>query len=146
MAHRLRRQLIHELTASGSFETVGKTEPALTGPGLIRIDGRIETLDPGADFLAILTGDLGWGGAEMSARFRVIDGNGRPYVVFTEIVSATRPLAEATRIGTVFSPHFDPLYDDDLADAMAVSVAEAITGWAAEPALTVGVDRAGNER
>jgi hypothetical protein len=140
LAHRLRRQLIRELTASGSFDDVGKAEPAQGGFGLVRVEGHIEAVDPGTDVLAIVTGDFGWGGAAMRARFRIIDGRGRPDFLFTETIGASQPLAEATWIGTLFSPHFDPLYGDDLADAMAVAVAEAIAAWVARPALSVGAD------
>lgn len=131
LAHRVRRQLIVDLGEDRSFERVEKAVPDIAPPDLIRVDGRIEALDPGADFLATLAGDVGWGGAELRARFRIRGRDDQVYADFTQTVSASRPLAETTVIGTVYTPHFDPLYADDLADALAAEAADTIAAWAA---------------
>jgi len=100
-------------------------------PDVRHLVGRIEALDPGVDILAVATGEIGWGGAELRARFRILGDGDRLYADFTQTVTASRPLAETTVIGTVFTPHFDPLYADDLADALAAEAADAIAAWAA---------------
>jgi hypothetical protein len=131
LARRIRSELIAELGDNPSFDAVGKAAPGLARPGLIRVDGRIEALDPGVDILAVATGDIGWGGAELRARFRILGDGDRLYADFTQTVTASRPLAETTVIGTMFTAHFDPLYADDLADALAAEAADAIAAWAA---------------
>jgi hypothetical protein len=131
IAHRIRRQLVAELKDRPAFDVVGTAEPALVPPGLVHVDGRIEALDPGVDFVSMLTGAAGWGGASLRVGFRIRDRDGRVLADFTEAVTASEPLAETTVIGDMMGAQFDPLYADDLADALADRVASAIAGWAA---------------
>jgi hypothetical protein len=138
LARRLRRQLIAELATKPQFAAVSKDIALLSpveaaGGEIALIRGRIAALDAGLDLISVAFGDVGWGGAELTVAFQIRDRADRPAVEFTQTVSAAEPLAEATIIGTIFSPHFQPLYGDDLADALAAEVADAIAEWAAHP-------------
>lgn len=134
-ARRLRQQLLIAIETTGAFADVRKIRPAAAAGDVFYVDGRIEAIDPGMDGASLITGDFGWGGAAMRANFRLRDGEGRVVAAFPQQVRASRPLAEAVVLGSLFGPHFNPLYVDDLVDELAEGTAGTVALWATTGAL-----------